>query len=194
MDSFQYFSSGVYSQKLPEFISPMRLAAEQNMVRNGLDDLYPVYMSGNISHPEFAQTVAQAAWNALSQQGYDMSSIETFVNEMWMQEHYKHSAMEQHIHPNASIVGFYFLECPEGSSKAVLHDPRPGKAMMDIKEADSSQVTLASSMINFTPEPGLLLLTNGWLPHSFTRHGNDAPFRFIHINIYLRPAQQCEVI
>jgi hypothetical protein len=49
-----------------------------------------------------------------------------------------------------------------------------------------SQVTFASNAINFTPKAGLLIFTNAWLPHSFSRHEADAPIKFIHFNVGLR--------
>jgi hypothetical protein len=95
-------------------------------------------------------------------------------------------------------VGFYFLDCPENCSRVVFHDPRPGKPPTAWYEKDSTQITAASNMVNFTPEPGLLVITNAWLPHSFSRHGSDEPIRFIHFNLGLRPLmnfkmpEQCE--
>jgi len=37
-----------------------------------------------------------------------------------------------------------------------------------------------------------LYLTNAWLAHSFSRHNNDKPFKFIHMNLSVQqaPAQQ----
>ena len=67
-------------------------------------------------------------------------------------------SMDEHIHKGVMMVGFYFLETPEGSSKAVFHDPRPGKVMMGLPEKDMSQATYASDMINFSVE----LETDSW--------------------------------
>lgn len=200
MNQYFYFCSGVYQQEMPEHLDKVRAAAEDAIKshRTGLNDIYPVYMSGDFSQavPEFAQAVAQMAWNALDLQGYQMDSINTHASEIWMQEHYKHSAMEQHVHPNAQMVAFYFLESPEGSSRPIFHDPRPGKVMSDLPQKDESMATMASQMINFEPTPGTLILANAWLPHSFTRHGSDQPFRFVHINIYTSWANnhECAVI
>ena len=94
--------------------------------------------------------------------------------------------MEQHVHGGSQIVGFYFLDTPENCSRVVFHDPRPAKSMSSWTEQDVSKATPASGMINFAPKPGLLMFTNAWLPHSFSRHGADEPIRFIHFNIGLR--------
>jgi uncharacterized protein (TIGR02466 family) len=104
--------------------------------------------------------------------------------EMWTQEHYKHSAMDAHVHGFGSqIVGFYFLETPEGCSNVVFHDPRAGKIQNDLPEQDMNIATPASKMINFKPKPGMMLFANSWLAHSFTRHAADLPIKFVHFNL-----------
>jgi hypothetical protein len=46
-----------------------------------------------------------------------------------------------------------------------------------------ADVTYGSNIVSFAPEPGVMFLTNAWVPHSFTRNGSDKPVRFIHFNI-----------
>ena len=164
-----------------EYAKPIR--------ENGIDEIYPVVQTENfVGDPrvsEFGNYVAQTSWNILESQGYDMMNYTTQFNEMWMQEHYKHSAMEEHMHKGAAIVGFYILEVPENSSKVVFYDPRPGKIMgSPLAERDMSQISLASDAINFSLAPGDLILTNAWLPHAFSRHGADTPLKFIHCNVF----------
>ena len=97
--------------------------------------------------------------------------------------------MEQHVHGIGSqIVGFYFTKAPENCSRVVFHDPVAGRVMTGLPEKNISDVTQASRMVNFKPEPGMLMFTNAWLPHSFTRHGNDEPIQFIHFNLGVREA------
>jgi hypothetical protein len=99
--------------------------------------------------------------------------------------------MEQHVHGGGvQIVGFYFLEVPEGSSRVVFHDPRPGKVMSELPQKDVTQATSASQMINFEAKPGMMIFSNAWLPHSFTRHAGDTPLKFVHFNLAVIPAQQ----
>jgi hypothetical protein len=43
-------------------------------------------------------------------------------------------------------------------------------------------------MINYHPKEGMLMLTNAWLPHSFTRNMSDKPMRFIHFNVNVKEA------
>jgi hypothetical protein len=80
----------------------------------------------------------------------------------------------------------------------VIHDPRPGKVIVSLPAEDDSKITAASPMVMFTPEPGVLILTNSWLPHSFTRNQSDKPMRFVHMNLSVAiqetPEPQVEVV
>jgi hypothetical protein len=190
------FPSVVYTSERPEFIEASKSACDKALAKACCatpDEVYPVVMSGTLlDDPEmlpFIQTVANAAWSALSDQGYDLTGLETFFTELWCQEHHRGSNMEQHVHGfGDQIVGFYFMDVPEKSSRVIFHDPKPGKVQIGLRESEPSVVTPASTMINFEPKPGMLIFSSAWLPHSTTRHGGDTPLRFIHFNIAVRAA------
>lgn len=197
-----YFPTFIYTIEKPEFLDVVGEIAEEALVdvrkEEALNEIYPAHMTGNLfDKPDiipFQFFVGGTAYNLLNEQGYKLDGFETYFSEMWCQEHYKHSAMEQHVHGAGSqIVGFYFLECPENCSRVVFHDPRPGKPMTSWAEKDITQATAASNSIHFTPKPGLLMFTNAWLPHSFTRHESDKPMKFIHFNLGLRPLRSAPV-
>jgi len=189
-----YFPTIVYQIEKSEFLEVVGKIAEEELVearKKQLNEIYPVHMTGNLfDKPDiipFQYYVGGTATNLLNEQGYNLEGFEAYFSEMWCQEHYKHSAMEQHVHGAGSqMVGFYFLEAPENCSKVVFHDPRAGKPLVSWNEKDMSQATFASNAINFTPKPGMLMFTNAWLPHSFTRHEADEPIKFIHFNLSLR--------
>jgi hypothetical protein len=142
---------------------------------------------------QFSNYVAQTGWNILTEQGYSTSELETYFSYMWCQEHHKNSSMDQHIHGSgAQLVGFYFLNTPNGCSRALFHHPAPGKVQINLPEQDINNLTDASIMMNITPAPGLLLFSNSWVPHSFTKNASDEPMRFIHFTINVAYAQkQC---
>jgi uncharacterized protein (TIGR02466 family) len=191
-----YFPTVIYTIEKPEFLEAVNKVAEEALVevrKNALNEIYPVHMTGNLyDKPEiipFQYYVGGTAANILTEQGYNLEGFDTYYSEMWCQEHFKHSAMEQHVHGAGSqIVGFYFLEAPEDGSRVLFHEPRAGKPLISWSEKDMTQATFASNIINFEPKAGLLIFTNAWLPHSFTRHGSDKPIKFIHFNLGLRPA------
>jgi uncharacterized protein (TIGR02466 family) len=186
-----YFPSPIYVIEKPEFISKIKEVAEESLAKrrkeSKLNDLYPVYMSDNLLDErlsDFLGFAGSTCWNILDSQGYAMSNLTTTFTECWVQEHYKHSAMDQHTHNGSvQIVGFYFLDVPKDSSRAVFHDPRPGKVQINLPETNHSNATLASDIINFDPKPGLLIFSNAWLPHSYTKNSSNKPLRFIHFNL-----------
>jgi uncharacterized protein (TIGR02466 family) len=192
MNEFNYFCSPIYKIEKPEFVDIARQVAEEYIDRNKeTDEIHPLLMSANIFADarllDFGSFIAQATWDVLNHQGYAMDGFTTHVTEMWMQEHGKNSSMEQHIHKNVHMVGFYFIDTPENCPRAIFHDPRPGKVMSDLPERDMVLATAASGMINFECKAGDLILANAWLPHSFSRNRSEHPFRFLHFSMYAQP-------
>ena len=194
-----HFPCPIYLIERFDFLNVVSEVSEESLSQQRkdqkLDEIYPVMMSGNyFADPrltKFTEFVGATAWNILAEQGYFMQDKMVSFTEMWTQEHHKHSAMDQHIHGYGSqIVGFYFLEAPENSSRLVFHDPRMGKPLIDLPETDINQATVASKMINFEPKPGLMVFANAWLAHSFTRHANDKPIKFVHFNLSVQLASQ----
>jgi len=194
-----YFPCPIYVIERPEFLEEVSKVSEENLEiqrkERDLNEIYPVYMTDNyFGDPRmagFTEFVGTTAWNILNEQGYAMQDKAVSFIEMWTQEHHKHSAMDAHVHGYGSqIVGFYFLETPENCSNVVFHDPRAAKVQIDLPEQDMSMATPASKMINFTPKPGMMIFSNSWLSHSFTRHAADKPIKFVHFNLTVIPAPQ----
>ena len=191
-----HFPCPIYLIERPDFLEAVNIVSEENLVERrkegDLNEIYPVYMTnsfyGDPRLTEFTQFVGATAWNILNEQGYAMQDMAVAFTEMWTQEHHKHSAMDAHVHGFGSqIVGFYFLETPEDSSRVVFHDPRSAKVQIDLPERDMGLATPASKAINFTPKPGLMIFANSWLSHSFTRHAADKPIKFVHFNLTVIP-------
>ena len=191
-----HFCAPVYTIDRPDFLPVVQSVSEEYLAKQekSVNEIYPAIMSGSYyADPrvaDFAEFVGVTAWNILAEQGYAMGDKILSFTEMWTQEHHKYSSMEQHTHGyGAQIVGFYFLEVPDNSSRVVFHDPRISKTMIDLQEADSSQLTIASQMINFEPKPGLMIFSNAWLAHSFTRHASEKPIKFVHFNLMVKQAE-----
>jgi uncharacterized protein (TIGR02466 family) len=197
-----HFPCPIYIIERPDFLGAVNTVSEEALEirrkEHDLNDIYPVYMTGNyFGDPrvaKFSEFVGATAWNILNEQGYAMADKAVQFTEMWTQEHHKHSAMDAHVHGYGSqIVGFYFLETPEDGSRVVFHDPRAAKVQIDLPEQDMGMATPASKMINFTPKPGMMIFANSWLSHSFTRHAADSPIKFVHfnLNVVLAPPTSC---
>ena len=193
-----YFASTIYTIKKEEFLPVATEVFDESVElvkkQSKLNELYPAYMTANlVGDPrlkELSEYIAGSAWNILKSQGFRMADKLTYVTELWGQEHQKHSAMEEHPHAGSQIVGFYFVDVPENSSKIIIHDPRPGKVMSGLPEDNAANVTAASSQVTFGAEAGYLFFANAWLPHSFTRHGSERPLKFYHFNITVQQAVQ----
>jgi len=187
-----HFPCPIYIIERPDFLDAVNTVSEEALKiqrkERDLNEIYPLYMTGNyFADPRmagFTEFVGATAWNILNEQGYAMQNMAVSFMEMWTQEHYKHSAMDAHVHGFGSqITGFYFLETPEDCSHVVFHDPRAGKVQIDLPEQDMSMATPASKMINFAPKPGMMIFANSWLSHSFTRHAAELPIKFVHFNL-----------
>ena len=196
LETSHYFASALHYIAKPEFIKDVlpvfEEAIESSKKVSQINELYPSIMTANLfmdpRMKEFCQYVAGTSWNILNAQGYKMDDKITYFHSMWGQQHEKYGSMDEHAHSDGvQIVGFYFLECPENSPKMVVHDPRPGKVLLSMQEADATKITPATNATVFEPQAGSLFFSNAWLPHSFTRNGSDKPFKFIHINISVMP-------
>ena len=192
LDQLHYFATPVYITQQPQFLEVVKAIAADSIAQvhgdKKPDKIHPVRMSGNMLEDEriapFAEFIANTAWNILASQGYAMDGFSTSFTELWCQEHYQTSSMEYHTHPGGNfLVGFYFLDVPDGAPPVVIHDPRPGRVMLSLPEADPSQATLSSTMINFKPQPGMVMFAPAWLAHSFGRNASKKPFRFVHFNL-----------
>jgi uncharacterized protein (TIGR02466 family) len=199
-----HFPCPIYIIERPDFLESVNAISEEALEvqrkERDLNEIYPVYMTGSyFGDPRmsgFSEFVGATAWNILNEQGYAMQDKAVQFTDMWTQEHHKHSAMDAHVHGYGSqIVGFYFLETPEGGSNVVFHDPRAAKVQIDLPEQDMSMATPASKMIHFTPKPGMMIFANSWLMHSFTRHAADLPIKFVHFNltVIMAPQTACPV-
>jgi uncharacterized protein (TIGR02466 family) len=204
LDQFHYFATPVYITQQPQFLEVVKAIAADSITQvhgdKKPDKIHPVRMSGNMLEDEriapFAEFIANTAWNVLASQGFAMEGFSTSFTELWCQEHFQTSSMDYHAHAGGNfIVGFYFLDVPEGAPPVVIHDPRPGRVMLSLPEANPSQATLASTMINFKPQPGMVMFAPAWLAHSFGRNASKKPFRFVHFNLTVQqtPSAVCPV-
>jgi hypothetical protein len=198
IETIPLFSCPVFIIDKPEFLEVTRkiskkfIAKRKNEIE--LNPNYPVYMTESINFdPEmldFANFVAQSAWDVLDNQGYAMDYFQTYFTEMWCQEHHEGSSMDRHIHGNGSVIsGFYFLNCPD-DAVVVFHDPRDAKVITNLPEKLITNVTHGSNMVNFPAKNGRLMFSNSWLPHSFNKVTGNIPLTFIHFNIAVAQAPQ----
>jgi len=194
-----YFCSPVYTSENPEFLISVSEVSEELLAKSVDDphEIFPMLHTDNFADDprvaDFCRFLAETGWNILKDQGYAMDNFSVSVDAAWTQKHFKHSSMEQHVHGGSQLIGVYFLETPEGSSRPLFHDPRAGKVQNFLPESNPNEATMASNVINFEPKPGRLIITNAWLPHSFSRHASDKPLKFVHFNLsaFYSPPAKC---
>jgi uncharacterized protein (TIGR02466 family) len=187
----------------PEFLASARSVSDRYIkelkkTQPQPNSIYPLYQTANMfldpGLSGLSSYIAQTGWNILNDQGHNMQGLTTYFLEMWCQELHKLGGQEEHVHGYGSqLVGFYFLDVPKDSSRIVIHDPRAARKQINLTETNMNNATYASTMINFQPQPGQLFFANSWLPHSFTRHANKSPLRFIHFNLGVMMAPQPQV-
>jgi uncharacterized protein (TIGR02466 family) len=190
LENWLFFPTLVYKITKTNFLESVKTVAYEQIdkIEKKSTGKPSVHQSENIyldpRLDEFSKYVADTAWNILSSQGHRMEGKFTSYKEMWAQEIEQYAFMPYHVHGSGNqISGFYFLNCPEDASKVIIYDPRPGKVQINLEETDVSKATYASSMCNFTPEPGMLIFFNSWLPHAFGENLSADPLRFIHFNL-----------
>ena len=190
-----FFPTCIHSASNPGYLDLMRYTHEKyiNIARRSQEknNVYQFTVSDNYPRDKdifpFVQFIKESCAQALVQQGYDTNVYDLEVVDLFSQEHEFASNMEPHFHNNF-FTALYFLDVPP-NVRALFYDPRDLKVYASIKEANINNSSPATSIINYMPEPGLLLITNSWLKHSFTRNPTSAPFKFIHmgINVYYNP-------
>ena len=192
VNAFNIFPTHVYCTEKLDFLNIVNIISDTNLneikKNKKIDDVYPFFMSQNFfSDPrlfEFCKFITDTSLDILDEQGYYTENIETKVTEMWTQEHHKTSGMDYHTHGYGTLfVGFYFLDVPENSSSVIFHDPRPGKVQINLFEKNTQTYSAASLGAVFEPKPGLMLFSNSWLPHSFSRHSSNIPMKFVHFSV-----------
>ena len=194
LEQYHFFSCPIYKIDKKGFLDIVSTVASESL--NVVDDevehrLYPVNMSNDFSSDErvtdFSQYILATAWNILKDQGYAMDMYNVGYTSMWLQDHHKSSNMDQHVHSDSHIIAFYFLEVPEDGCQLIIHDPRPGKVQIDLLQENSQDISQSSRIVVIKPEPGDLIFTNAWLPHSFSRNGSENSTKFVHMNIVAFP-------
>ena len=166
---------------------------ERNKKYGDKGDMGHVFHSTTlIGDPNFIKLqeyIGATSYNLLREMGYDISDYDVFTTEMWVQEFAKRGGGHHtlHTHWNGHISGFYFLKASEKTSLPLFEDPRPGNLMNGLPEKDKSQVSYASTQINYKVEPGTMIFFPSYLPHQYVVDMGYEPFRFIHWNCQAIP-------
>ena len=144
---------------------------------------------GDPAFKELQDYIGATSHNLLLEMGYDLKDYAIFTTEMWVQEFAKKGGGHHtlHTHWNGHISGFYFLKASEKTSLPLFEDPRPGNLMNSLPEKNKSQISYASTQVNYKVEPGSMLFFPSYMPHQYVVDMGYDPFRFIHWNCQAIP-------
>ena len=204
-----YFKCPIWFAKEDKFVNELNKASdsyieaakknlkkdidERNKKYGDKGDMGHVFHSTSlIGDPNFKQLqeyIGATSHNLLNEMGYNLNDYTVFTTEMWVQEFAKKGGGHHtlHTHWNGHISGFYFLKASEKTSLPLFEDPRPGNLMNGLPEKDKSQVTYASTQINYKVEPGSMIFFPSYMPHQYIVDMGYEPFRFIHWNCQAIP-------
>ena len=125
-----HFPCPIYLIERPDFLEAVNAVSEENLEVSrkdrDLDEIYPVYMTGNFygdpRMAEFTQFVGATAWNILNEQGY-----------------VKGSTVPEYESPYAYLLGSTVPEYE--SSNAYLKNPNVIKYFNDLQEKYGITIT-----------------------------------------------------
>jgi uncharacterized protein (TIGR02466 family) len=128
--------------------------------------------------------------------GFDLTNFQIFTTEMWVQEFAQKGGGHHtlHTHWNGHMSGFYFLKAGEETSLPIFEDPRPGNVMNLLPEKNRTEITYASSQINYAVKPGRMIFFPSYMPHQYAVDIGYKPFRFIHWNCQAIPKGVLNVV
>ena len=152
-----------------------------------------------IGDPNFNQLinyVGATSHNLLNEMGFDLTNFQIFTTEMWVQEFAQKGGGHHtlHTHWNGHMSGFYFLKAGEETSLPIFEDPRPGNVMNLLPEKNRTEITYASSQINYAVKPGRMIFFPSYMPHQYALDIGYKPFRFIHWNCQAIPKGVLNVV
>jgi len=200
----EYFASPVYSEEKPEWVDtlnkfsdPYIAQSRKEQEKNNKEKLELGYKNdiGMTYHSSplepdpnfrfFHDYMAKKSLWVLDDMGYDMSNYNLIYTESWVQEFSFNGAGHHwfHTHANNHISGFYFLKASDKTSKPLFQDPRTAHVPLKLKEKDSTKITPACDLVNYSVKPVSILLFPAYMSHAYAVDHGIEPFRFIHINI-----------
>ena len=212
----EYFKCPIWFADEPKFVKKLNKASDkyikesQKNLKKQIDerskkfgdkgDMGHVFHSTTlINDPKFKELqdyVGATSYNLLIEMGFDLTNLEIFTTEMWVQEFAKKGGGHHtlHTHWNGHMSGFYFLKASEKTSMPMFEDPRPGNVMNLLPEKDKSKVTYASSQIHYKVQPGRMIFFPSYMPHQYIVDMGYEPFRFIHWNCQAIPKGVLNVV
>lgn len=187
--TYSFFPTDVYRNELPGWTS----LTEKNTLK--YFDESPanaaVFQTANLTGDKDLAYIEdyflKESLYILDRQGYDLSSYNFYVGEMWGQLFNYGGYNFPHVHPGSIISGLYFFSVPESETRSdiIIHDSRLNKTMADLRIKNTTDLLYSTTSISLTKViPGTFLIFNSWLTHNLTSNLSSKSLKFLHFNLY----------
>lgn len=189
MEAYAYFPCYVYRDEKPDWVADVLSGSQSHFVEiENQPSSAPVFQTANMianSSLGFLQNYFyDVAVGILVSQGFRTDLYDFYVSGMWGQDIGCHGGHIPHYHSQSLLVGFFFLEVPEGGSYPIFHDPRPAKLATDLWYDPNDEVTYATQSVHFNNvKPGTFLFANSWLSHQIATSNSQNHTKFIHFTL-----------
>ena len=206
LENISYFGTPIYFVELPELINSLNKASDKlildakksskELIKNRdkqfkkkLGDFainhYSTSLINLLQFKNLQEYIEKRSFEILDHMGYDLTRYSLNWTDFCVQEFAEKGGghHEKHINYDSHISGFYFLKCSNKTSFPVFYDPRYAKLMTQLPLKNLNEINFGSSIINFKPKPGSLVLFPSFLEHQYSIDYGIEPFRFINFNL-----------
>lgn len=193
MELDNWFPSTIGRSHHPEWLNPMISlfdeifhAPDKNLnsdfYHNGETTYGTRSLTDDPKFKPFLDFIQQQAKDFLNVQGYDANRVP------WKPYLFANSFLEgsnhpKHLHSQCTISGIYYLKTPPGSSNIIFHPNRPFKDFFDYMFFIKENTWYSMPTVQYTPQPGMLLLWPAWLYHEVPPNSSTEPRTSLVFNL-----------
>jgi uncharacterized protein (TIGR02466 family) len=186
MERYEYFTSNVYREELPEWVPYTRQVVRKyydSTLDNGM-----LSQTSDLAKDKDLEFLTDylllASDTILREQGYNMDKYELYISSLWGQDVGCTGSTNVHLHKNSQLCGWFFLDTPSGGSYPIYYDPRSNKQMIELDYIQEVELSNASTQVHFNNlKPGTLLIANSWMQHQLTPNTSRNQTRSLHFII-----------
>tara|TARA_B100001059_G_C17813073_1_gene573464 strand:- start:1437 stop:2024 length:588 start_codon:yes stop_codon:yes gene_type:complete len=189
-----FFSTPIWTNKIENYekvndmmhnyISNLQEKDPVGIVKSNLNGWHSRNFNMKDREPiNFIEAIKKNINTAINDMGWDLSSQEVKLSNMWAIVNEKGAMNQKHHHSNSDLSAAYYVTAKKGCGDIIFYDPRPGKVY---KHPLSNNINLLNAITNgIKPETGMLVLFPSYLEHSVDPNVSDNERIVISFNISL---------
>jgi len=193
MELDNWFPSTIGREMHPEWINPMNKLLDgifnvpdknvnKDFYYNGETTYGTRSLLDDPNFTTFIEFVKGKGKDFLNVMGYDANRVP------WKPYFFANSFLEgsnhpKHLHSQCTLSGIFYLKTPPGSSNIIFHPNQPFKDFFDYMFFVKERTWHNMATVEYTPEPGLLLLWPAWLYHEVPPNHSTTPRTSIVFNL-----------